>query len=541
LNQMIEDPEKLARITDGTILAKQDREPGDVRTSYYRQQKFLCENAAGEQSVFLVWTLFVLWKDNALDCWMNAIDVVRGLGYANHRVSELRSFLSHEDRIVPWSDIERYMFSAEAPDQPFERGYIEASENLRRTPFLTEEGLYEVYQFSPKCRPFRRTVANLLRYLRQSFGSVTAIVGTHADSERQRYEAEKREELDKLRNEYEERVNQLNENLRRLTDEKNATEEELRCTRAQHLDAQTSLEATRREHKALLELARRTRLVLQNPINFFPLSGRLKFGQEDSFCIVWVGRVDVTNQYPPTAPHRQERDLYVILCRQRRSLPDQLKALYGAPARYRQLEKLVNKGTVVLGTDHLEQYRNDRFSFLVYPCYDAAFNAPQHRRFVCSASNSIGFKSALMCSGRKSDTHVTHAFQLSNREYDIVRGTHAKRRCSRSMELLSARERADIVALRGGEDLRTYNCEECEETNRTVQESVAVIRDNVRPNHRVPLRPLFVDDLRSSLLAYNCEPSITPEDLMLAIEDNYNVFCGTGNATTTTATNHLPL
>lgn len=230
-NQTMENPEILEKISsdDGAFVVgskKSNRGPEEVKYSYYKQQKYYRRNDHGESSFFLAWTLFVVWMDDTMDCWVNALDVSKGVGYLKEKVTDtIKPFLSGEDRIVKWEQISKYIYENLSPlEEDLERGYEAAGKNLQRTPFLTEEGLYEVYQFSPKCKSFRRSVANLLRYIRQHVGAkleltasqMKSLVANETESVRQRLEAEKRAELATVREEYDRRVDEMKRSIAEL-------------------------------------------------------------------------------------------------------------------------------------------------------------------------------------------------------------------------------------------------------------------------------------------------------------------------------------
>jgi prophage antirepressor-like protein len=556
-NHLLEDPTKLKEIENENT--SDPRKPQDVKESYYQQQKLVCESNDGERIYFYVWTLFVIWHDDSINFWMNALDVIRGLGYQNERVQEsISSYLSGEDRIVTWESIRDFLFTPTLVRGPSvqERGVINANNNVSRTVFLTEEGLYEVYQFAPKCKPFRRTVANLLKFIRKSLGSsvlsitdkqLKAIVANEVESERERLQAEKREEIDALQTEFKKRTADLKtkydeesknhqEKINELTAERDALRvesenlraknvaagEELRRTRAETLNARASLESTRREYKDIIERINLARTILQNPVNFFPLGGRLRFGQEDSFCILWIGKINLSTDNDDEIT--DQRDLYLMLCRQRRSLPDELRQFYQDPENYGMIGYV--RGTE-LDKEHLDHYRADRFSFQSYPCYDRVFNEAQHKRYLCAASNSVGFKSSLICKSEQTDQeHPQHLLELNSAECDVMAGRKKIRKCARSsvFETLSENERANIERMRG-KNLENYDCEECKQENNSIRASIAAVTDNIPLAHRTPLRRVYVKD-KVTTLAYNCDKKMEVEEVLSAIEKNYNAYRG---------------
>lgn len=192
----------------------------EVKHSCYKRQKFMCEDADRNVSNFYAWTLFVIWNDDTMDCWFKAKDVANGIGYHHENAAyRLKTFLSDNDRMIEWHKISGLLFtptiqkgniSDEWGDCYENRGIKEASTNLQRNAFLTEEGLYEIYQFSPKCTKFRRAVANLLRSVRQSINAPITYKGSElkrlmkeaVTKERQQWITEKNEEINALKEEF---------------------------------------------------------------------------------------------------------------------------------------------------------------------------------------------------------------------------------------------------------------------------------------------------------------------------------------------------
>jgi hypothetical protein len=69
-----------------------------------------CQNDNGTSVFFFVWTLFVQWQDDTIDCWFRAKDVANGLGYKQaDAASRIAKFLSDDSRIIEWGFIEQFL------------------------------------------------------------------------------------------------------------------------------------------------------------------------------------------------------------------------------------------------------------------------------------------------------------------------------------------------------------------------------------------------------------------------------------------------
>lgn len=149
-----------------------------VKYSCYRTQRLHRQDEKGGVSFYYVWTLFVIWMDDTMDFWFRAKDVNDGVGFdTSENMNDMKKYLSGEDVLVEWEKIFPHLCAeaTHSPDDSAARGLLDCTDNFADTPFLTEEGLYEVYQFAPQCRKFCRTVIELLRSVRQKIGNTVEI------------------------------------------------------------------------------------------------------------------------------------------------------------------------------------------------------------------------------------------------------------------------------------------------------------------------------------------------------------------------------
>jgi prophage antirepressor-like protein len=449
-NESIRNLEVLNAVTSGKIFrGDQERSTDDVKESRYVQQEFFRTDEKGGTTFFQVWTLFVVWKDHTMDCWMNAMDVVRGLGYQRDSVDVIRKHLSADDLVVKWEDIAMYVDrGATARQLQEEKGQF--SYPLNRAPFLTEEGLYEVYQFSPKCKSFRRTVANMLKYFRQKISgglafvsggaaATTRLISDEAESDRQKLVAEHRDQLETLRAELNERAAKLEENVRRLSEEKEALRNENadlhrrandlsekverlerdysdNCTRYQALlfdktrleecvrdlnaketqlrSAVSSLNAEmdqkRRDLQMLCETFSEVAKVYCNPRNVSLVDGLCPIAKEPCIFFTHFGKLLVEDDY---------RDGFCILRRQRGGLArvnmfagpnNEINASYPMMAI---LTNLCQPPRMVL--DKIELPIRYQHSYFLEPDRDHLLN--EHERFfLLNTSNAVSFVNMLI-------------------------------------------------------------------------------------------------------------------------------------------------
>jgi hypothetical protein len=88
------------------ICAKEEDEPlpdpKDVKAAMYKPQKYYRRDDAGRVSFYVAWTLFVVWTDGTMRCWMKASDILRGIGYEDDKVKRtLQTFISDEKQYLP--------------------------------------------------------------------------------------------------------------------------------------------------------------------------------------------------------------------------------------------------------------------------------------------------------------------------------------------------------------------------------------------------------------------------------------------------------
>jgi hypothetical protein len=130
------------------------RKREDVKRACYRQQPLKCQNDNGTSVFFFVWTLFVQWQDDTIDCWFRAKDVANGLGYKQaDAASRIAKFLSDDNRIIEWGFIEQFLWRAPDSEQKLRTPeYLQAKQLNIRSQFLTTLGLRDVFLHCPKCK-----------------------------------------------------------------------------------------------------------------------------------------------------------------------------------------------------------------------------------------------------------------------------------------------------------------------------------------------------------------------------------------------------
>lgn len=215
-----------------------------VKYSCYRRQKLYCQDERGAVSFYYPWTLFVVWLDDTVDYWFRAQDVSEGIGFKKtNNIQDMKKYLSGDDVLVQWDTISRLLYTSPTTTthSKFEgkgkmvcpvydntscpvtnrdvtlksRGFYDSHNNNGRTHFLTEEGLYQVYQFAPKCKLFRRAVAKLLRTIRQMVGNTVELTRDQLERLVEERVAEKKGAMitDNERAEYDRRCAILNDKL----------------------------------------------------------------------------------------------------------------------------------------------------------------------------------------------------------------------------------------------------------------------------------------------------------------------------------------
>lgn len=219
-----------------------------VKYSCYLKPKLYCQGENGTISFFNVWTLFVIWIDDTVDYWFKAEDVNNGIGFQQENaIFHTTTYTSEEESIILWQDISKLLYAScvnfsnleqtklnnNSEEENDERGISDSRHNVERTPFLTEKGLYKVYQFAPECKLFSRSIVEYLKFIRQQVvgnqmvesneyefdsvvGEETVVKRCLTDNERAEYDdqiAALNDKLTKMQNEYERREHHMKSRL----------------------------------------------------------------------------------------------------------------------------------------------------------------------------------------------------------------------------------------------------------------------------------------------------------------------------------------
>jgi prophage antirepressor-like protein len=405
------------------------RKREDVKLACYRKQALKCQNDDGTSVFFFVWTLFVQWQDDTIDCWFRAKDVANGLGYKQaDAASRIAKFLSDDSRIIEWGFIERFLsHNLPLPSDPGQWcalvGVQASKENNIRTQFLTEEGLYEVYQFCPKCKSFRGMVATILRTIRERIRGPTASATVPAltNKERAEYDAEinqLKESLDAAKREHDSRVNEMQ---REIEHWKISTEEAKRQNVATLLElheTKLALEQTRIEttkvteelkikkaaekeletkinelEKICTNLERRmneiTRAITRVNFLYFDPSV-IPPAEQDVGLMVYIGQLRAV-------PETRFRPGFLCIRGQRKHAKRTLEDLYSFnedrsnnKRRRKSLEFIGKLGhDLSIASDHLcDPERKTALETLFQPERDGEFNEPRHLRCLVPCINS---------------------------------------------------------------------------------------------------------------------------------------------------------
>lgn len=215
-------------LREGQISVKKIYDPERVKYSCYQQQQLYCQGDNGKTELFYAWTLFVLWDDDTTDYWFKARDVSEGIGYKSENLRELKNTLSGNDELILWEELSRLLYTPtkvnnigteEKGAYDTSRGITNSQSNVSRTPFLTENGLYVVYQIAPKCKLFRVAVAKLLHLIRQNYKRTYEFTAEQLEQLVGEKVAAKLSLTDRERSEYDQKIAELNEKLNRVKNE----------------------------------------------------------------------------------------------------------------------------------------------------------------------------------------------------------------------------------------------------------------------------------------------------------------------------------
>jgi hypothetical protein len=67
-----------------------------------------------------------------------------------------------------------------------------------------------------------------------------------------------------------------------------------------------------------------------------------------------------------------------------------------------------------------------------------------------------------------------------------------------------------------GKNFENYNCEECKQENNSIRASITAVTDNIPLVHRTKDKV--------TTLAYNCDKKMEVDEVLSAIEKNYNAY-----------------
>lgn len=228
----------------------------DVRVAVYKPQKYYRGSKNGNPSFYVANTLFVAWSDGTTSCWVNARDVLRGIGYDTLNVKMmLEKYLERDaNHYAAWVDISKYILlahtketaSSDQDDTTVRTVGHEVANGIRRTSlFLTERGMMELIQRAPKCKEFRNSFVSFIGWIRQR-ASTTPLI----EDERAAYEStitELRDQLNRAHRDRDQTVESMKAEVQRVERERVAAVDQLR---QQHEELLLGL---KKQHQAELD------------------------------------------------------------------------------------------------------------------------------------------------------------------------------------------------------------------------------------------------------------------------------------------------
>lgn len=432
----IDDENTLAKAFAGEIVKKK-RDKSEVQAAVYRPQKYYRRNDSGEISFYVAWTLFVAWIDGTTTCWMNARDVLRGVGYDTIHVKDfLEKYITGGDgQFVSWGEICSYILqfnphhvlSGTTP-RSGGSGWEAANAVKTTTLFLTEQGVIELHQQAPKCKAFRNSIANFLMWIRSNLtknfvfvsrerletlekGVAAAALTDAAYAEKDREMAELRDSLSRAKEEartlYEKELERLRvKHDETVKDMSRIIADETRRIDAQKADHAREVARMRQERRTIvadLKMLRRKGLEYfyqirkmnsaMNRCNFLyfdPLT--IKPRERLVCCLVYVGQC-------LAVPENVWRNCLLCIRGQRKHVQATLRKLYIRKSNSfatvtltnnKTLNRMIENGELKLDEEHLyDPDRLDALGTLFDLNCDSRFNAVQHKRILVDTINSV--------------------------------------------------------------------------------------------------------------------------------------------------------
>lgn len=432
----IDDENTLAKAFAGEIVKKK-RDKSEVQAAVYRPQKYYRRNDSGEISFYVAWTLFVAWIDGTTTCWMNARDVLRGVGYDTIHVKDfLEKYITGGDgQFVSWGEICSYILqfnphrvlSGTAP-RSGGSGWEAANAVKTTTLFLTEQGVIELHQQAPKCKAFRNSIANFLMWIRSNLtknfvfvsrerletlekGVAAAALTDATYAEKDREIAELRDSLSRAKEEartlYEKELERLRvKHDETVKDMSRILADETRRIDAQKADHAREVARMRQERRTIvadLKMLRRKGLEYfyqirkmnsaMNRCNFLyfdPLT--IKPRERLVCCLVYVGQC-------LAVPENVWRNCLLCIRGQRKHVQATLRKLYirnsdslatVTMTNNKTLNRMIENGELKLDEEHLyDPDRLDALGTLFDLNCDSRFNAVQHKRILVDTINSV--------------------------------------------------------------------------------------------------------------------------------------------------------
>jgi hypothetical protein len=514
-------------------------DPKDVKAAMYKPQKYYRRDDAGRVSFYVAWTLFAVWTDGTMRCWMKATDILRGIGYEDGYMKQLKSYVSGEQNLVPWISISKYIFYPHASFSQKEVwgkecGSEEANKLPQNTLFLTENGVIQLHQQSPKCKTFRNTIANFLLYVRSKLASGTVLVSKQrleelekragestentadalpaiTDSERAEYDQkiqELREKLEMTREEHERREMEMKEELKvvrqeladareavekitetkvrlegdleRLNNEKILMQDQLERQRSEMVQMDQSIAQKAEMIKQADKVIRSMSRIMSNPRCFSMNDGLTPISQEPCAFMVSFGFLLVDGEMRPGLS---------VFRQQRRTLVRTGKQLFNAPPRrITDLEAVSFRRQIRHDYGVLGILREKRLALIedfalplfysaddfIYPHCDKMLNDSE-RFLLLNTTNAVSFVNALLEMNR----------------------TDAERRVTDANVLIEQRRDAENSQLEAG---RMEVIEEGEENDARLKEMAALLRrQNQRRQYKRKRGSSNVDDARRAI------------------------------------------
>lgn len=121
----------------------------NVKYSSYKLIKLYCKDPGnGRLSFYDVWIIFVMWKNDSVDCWLRTSDIDGDIGLKINYSRLLTKHVNEDDQLLHWNLLRTFMDMSIKNEANFLNKLVkyEKFNSGEKQYYIHETGLYKVYQ-----------------------------------------------------------------------------------------------------------------------------------------------------------------------------------------------------------------------------------------------------------------------------------------------------------------------------------------------------------------------------------------------------------